>query len=31
MALRYFRKAADQGNSLAQYYVGDKLEQINDN
>ncbi|MEX5685913.1 SEL1-like repeat protein [Pseudomonas silesiensis] len=29
MALRYFRKAADQGNPQAQYYVGDKLEPIN--
>jgi hypothetical protein len=26
MALRYYRKAADQGNAEAQYYVGDKLE-----
>jgi TPR repeat protein len=25
MALRYYRKAADQGSALAQYYVGDKL------
>ena len=25
MALRYYRKAADQGNAEAQYYVGDKL------
>lgn len=25
MALRYFRKAADEGNPEAQYYVGDKL------
>ena len=29
MALRYFRKAADQGNPQAQYYVGDQLEPIN--
>ncbi len=28
MSLRYFRKAADQGNAQAQYYVGDKLEPI---
>ncbi|WP_256660590.1 sel1 repeat family protein, partial [Pseudomonas sp. G(2018)] len=28
MALRYYRKAADEGNALAQYYVGDKLEPI---
>lgn len=28
MALRYFRKAADQGSALAQYHVGDKLEPI---
>nr|WP_248804082.1 DUF6396 domain-containing protein [Pseudomonas sp. MWU13-2100] len=28
MALRYYRKAADQGNAQAQYYVGDKLEPI---
>ncbi|RFD34130.1 hypothetical protein CER19_01705, partial [Pseudomonas sp. GL93] len=26
MALRYYRKAADQGSAQAQYYVGDKLE-----
>jgi TPR repeat protein len=26
MALRYFRKAADQGSAQAQYYVGDKLD-----
>lgn len=25
MALRYYRKAADQGSAQAQYYVGDKL------
>ncbi len=25
MSLRYYRKAADQGSPLAQYYVGDKL------
>jgi len=25
MALRYYRKAADEGSALAQYYVGDKL------
>jgi TPR repeat protein len=29
MALRYYRKAADQGNPQAQYYVGDKLEPSN--
>ncbi|WP_207266619.1 sel1 repeat family protein [Pseudomonas sp. GW101-3H06] len=29
MALRYFRKAADKGSALAQYYVGDKLEPSN--
>jgi hypothetical protein len=29
MALRYYRKAADQGNAQAQYYVGDKLDPIN--
>ncbi|WP_435608181.1 DUF6396 domain-containing protein [Pseudomonas knackmussii] len=29
MALRYFRKAADEGNAEAQYYVGDKLEPSN--
>jgi hypothetical protein len=28
MSLRYFRKAADQGNAQAQYYVGEKLEPI---
>jgi tetratricopeptide (TPR) repeat protein len=28
MALRYFRKAADQGNAQAQYDVGDKLAPI---
>ncbi len=28
MALRYYRKAADQGNAEAQYYVGDKLDPI---
>ncbi|WP_371367439.1 sel1 repeat family protein [Pseudomonas sp. QL9] len=28
LALRYFRKAADEGNAEAQYYVGDKLEPI---
>ena len=28
MALRYFRKAADRGSALAQYYVGDKLDPI---
>jgi TPR repeat protein len=28
MALRYFRKAADEGNAQAQYDVGDKLEPI---
>jgi hypothetical protein len=28
MALRYYRKAADQGSALAQYYVGEKLEPI---
>ncbi|MNM43193.1 Sel1 repeat protein [compost metagenome] len=28
MALRYFRRAADEGNAQAQYYVGDKLAQI---
>jgi TPR repeat protein len=28
MALRYFRKAADQGSALAQYYLGDKLDPI---
>ncbi|WP_454843623.1 SEL1-like repeat protein [Pseudomonas gorinensis] len=28
MSLRYFRKAADQGNAQAQYYVGDKLDSI---
>ena len=29
MALRYFRKAADEGNAEAQCYVGDKLEPSN--
>ncbi|WP_458374824.1 SEL1-like repeat protein [Pseudomonas laurylsulfatiphila] len=29
MALRYYRKAADQGNALAQAYVADKLAPIN--
>ncbi|AIF46970.1 hypothetical protein HY57_06660 [Dyella japonica A8] len=29
-ALRYFRKAADLGNSEAQYYVGDKLTSAKD-
>jgi hypothetical protein len=29
MALRYYRKAADQGNPQAQYYVGDMLEPSN--
>jgi len=29
MALRYFRKAADEGNAQAQAYVADKLEPIN--
>jgi hypothetical protein len=28
IALRYYRKAADQGSALAQYYVGEKLEPI---
>jgi TPR repeat protein len=28
MALRYYRKAADQGSALAQFYVGDKIEPI---
>jgi TPR repeat protein len=28
MALRYYRKAADQGSALAQYYIGDKLDPI---
>lgn len=28
MALRYYRKAADEGSALAQAYVGDKLEPI---
>jgi TPR repeat protein len=28
MALRYYRKAADEGNAQAQYYVGDKLEPV---
>ena len=28
MSLRYFRKAADQGSALAQYYVGDILDPI---
>ncbi|WP_150645112.1 DUF6396 domain-containing protein [Pseudomonas fluorescens] len=28
MALRYYRKATDQGNAQAQYHVGDKLEPI---
>ena len=26
MALRYYRRAADEGNAEAQYYLGDKLE-----
>jgi hypothetical protein len=29
MALRYFRKASDQGSALAQAFVGDKLAPIN--
>ena len=29
MALRYFRKAADEGSALAQAYVGDKLDPAN--
>ncbi|MBV7548166.1 sel1 repeat family protein [Pseudomonas sp. PDM26] len=29
MALRYYRKAADEGNALAQAYVADKLAPIN--
>ncbi|MEE4626878.1 DUF6396 domain-containing protein [Pseudomonas alliivorans] len=29
MALRYYRKAADEGNAQAQAYVADKLEPIN--
>jgi hypothetical protein len=29
MALRYYRKAADEGNALAQAYVADKLTPIN--
>ncbi|SDK51773.1 hypothetical protein SAMN05216189_10413 [Pseudomonas delhiensis] len=28
MALRYFRKAADEGSADAQYYVGDKLDSV---
>lgn len=28
MSLRYFRKAADEGNAQAQYFVGEKLEAI---
>ncbi|MBK0095724.1 sel1 repeat family protein [Erwinia sp. S63] len=28
MALRYYRKAADEGSALAQAYVGDKLEPV---
>ncbi|BBH45738.1 sel1 repeat family protein [Pseudomonas sp. KU43P] len=28
MALRYYRKAADEGNAQAQYYVGDKLDSV---
>ncbi|MFJ4394789.1 DUF6396 domain-containing protein [Pseudomonas sp. NPDC089396] len=28
MALRYYRKAADEGNAQAQYFVGDKLDPV---
>ena len=28
MALRYYRKAADEGNAQAQYFIGDKLDPV---